>query len=142
MLLCSCRSVNGARAQGKLPEYRPFAPVDRVIDMGPEGGDGGGEVVAEGTPEQLARLPKSYAGRCLKPALAKKGEERAPGGGVSLRKGLRRSIDSRRKPILAAPLESGQPKPRKAKEDHRPGRQFGDGLRAAHDRSRSRSWAV
>jgi excinuclease ABC subunit A len=46
--------------------------ADWVIDMGPEGGDGGGEVVAEGTPEQIARNPKSYTGQYLKPVLAKK----------------------------------------------------------------------
>jgi excinuclease ABC subunit A len=46
--------------------------ADWVVDMGPEGGDGGGEVVAEGTPEQIARNPKSYTGRYLKPVLARK----------------------------------------------------------------------
>ena len=46
--------------------------ADWVIDMGPEGGDGGGEVVAEGTPEQIARNSKSYTGQYLKPVLAKK----------------------------------------------------------------------
>ena len=37
--------------------------ADWIVDMGPEGGDGGGEVVAEGTPEEIARNPKSYTGR-------------------------------------------------------------------------------
>ena len=46
--------------------------ADWVVDMGPEGGDGGGEVVAEGTPEQIARNPKSYTGQYLKPVLARK----------------------------------------------------------------------
>ncbi len=46
--------------------------ADWVIDMGPEGGDAGGEVVAEGTPEQIARNPKSYTGQYLKPVLARK----------------------------------------------------------------------
>ncbi len=46
--------------------------ADWVIDMGPEGGDGGGEVVAEGTPEQIVRNPKSYTGLYLKPVLARK----------------------------------------------------------------------
>jgi excinuclease ABC subunit A len=46
--------------------------ADWVIDMGPEGGDGGGEVVAEGTPEQIARNPTSYTGAYLKPVLARK----------------------------------------------------------------------
>jgi len=53
--------------------------ADWVVDMGPEGGDGGGEVVAEGTPEQIARNPKSYTGQYLKPVLARnaKGGRRA-----------------------------------------------------------------
>jgi len=46
--------------------------ADWIIDMGPEGGDGGGEVVAAGTPEQIARNPRSYTGAYLKPVLARK----------------------------------------------------------------------
>ena len=46
--------------------------ADWIIDMGPEGGDGGGEVVASGTPEQIARNPRSYTGAYLKPVLARK----------------------------------------------------------------------
>ena len=39
--------------------------ADWLIDLGPEGGDGGGEVVATGTPEEIANLPESYTGRFL-----------------------------------------------------------------------------
>ncbi|WP_255496455.1 ATP-binding cassette domain-containing protein, partial [Candidatus Nitrosotalea sp. FS] len=39
---------------------------DWIIDLGPEGGDGGGTVVASGTPEQVAQNPKSYTGQYLK----------------------------------------------------------------------------
>ncbi len=45
--------------------------ADWVVDLGPEGGDGGGEIVAEGTPEQLARAGKSFTGRYLKRVLAR-----------------------------------------------------------------------
>lgn len=43
--------------------------ADHIIDLGPEGGEKGGEIVAEGTPEQIARCPESYTGRYLKEAL-------------------------------------------------------------------------
>jgi excinuclease ABC subunit A len=43
--------------------------ADWVIDLGPEGGDKGGEIVAEGTPEQVAREVRSYTGNYLKPLL-------------------------------------------------------------------------
>ncbi|MGI5932032.1 MAG: excinuclease ABC subunit UvrA [Eubacterium sp.] len=44
--------------------------ADYIIDMGPEGGDGGGTVVACGTPEQVAEVPESYTGQYLKKILA------------------------------------------------------------------------
>ncbi|MEO1289278.1 MAG: excinuclease ABC subunit UvrA [Chloroflexota bacterium] len=43
--------------------------ADWIIDMGPEGGIGGGEVIAQGTPEQVALMEHSYTGRYLKPYL-------------------------------------------------------------------------
>ena len=43
--------------------------ADWVIDLGPEGGSGGGEIVATGTPEQIAKSPNSYTGVFLKPLL-------------------------------------------------------------------------
>ena len=43
--------------------------ADWVIDLGPEGGAGGGRIIAEGTPEQVAEAAGSYTGRYLKPAL-------------------------------------------------------------------------
>jgi excinuclease ABC subunit A len=45
--------------------------ADWIIDLGPEGGDGGGEVLATGTPEQLIKHPSSYTGKFLKPVLKK-----------------------------------------------------------------------
>jgi excinuclease ABC subunit A len=43
--------------------------ADWVIDLGPEGGDKGGDLVAAGTPEQVARVPASHTGRYLRQAL-------------------------------------------------------------------------
>jgi len=45
--------------------------ADWVLDLGPEGGDKGGEIVAEGTPEDVAKEARSYTGSYLKPLLSK-----------------------------------------------------------------------
>jgi excinuclease ABC subunit A len=45
--------------------------ADWIIDLGPEGGDGGGEIVASGTPEDIVREKRSYTGTFLKPVLAR-----------------------------------------------------------------------
>nr|WP_220679605.1 excinuclease ABC subunit UvrA [Frischella sp. Ac48] len=45
--------------------------ADWIVDLGPEGGSGGGEIVAEGTPEDVAKCKNSYTGIYLKPILAK-----------------------------------------------------------------------
>ena len=50
--------------------------ADWIIDLGPEGGDGGGKIVAAGTPEDVAKVKESYTGRYLKDLLA-----RRPAGG-------------------------------------------------------------
>ena len=46
-----------------------IAEADWVIDLGPEGGAGGGKMVAEGTPEQVAQVKDSHTGRYLRPML-------------------------------------------------------------------------
>jgi excinuclease ABC subunit A len=50
--------------------------ADWIIDLGPEGGDGGGEIVAAGPPEDIVREKRSYTGAFLKPVLARRGGER------------------------------------------------------------------
>jgi excinuclease ABC subunit A len=44
--------------------------ADHLIDLGPEGGEDGGKVIATGTPEKVARVKESYTGRFLAPMLA------------------------------------------------------------------------
>ena len=46
--------------------------ADWIIDLGPEGGDGGGEIVAAGPPEEIVREKRSYTGQFLKPVLARR----------------------------------------------------------------------
>jgi excinuclease ABC subunit A len=41
--------------------------ADYIIDLGPEGGDLGGEIIAIGTPEEIARNKRSYTGQILRP---------------------------------------------------------------------------
>ena len=54
--------------------------ADWILDLGPEGGDGGGEIVAEGTPEDVARVEASWTGRYLAPMLERDKELRAKAG--------------------------------------------------------------
>jgi excinuclease ABC subunit A len=53
-------------------EHQPdiLKVADWIIDLGPEGGDAGGEIVAEGTPEQVAQVDESYTGQVLRSVLA------------------------------------------------------------------------
>src|SRR5688500_10318571 len=44
--------------------------ADWLVDLGPEGGEKGGRIVAEGTPEDVAKVPESYTGQYLKPLLS------------------------------------------------------------------------
>jgi excinuclease ABC subunit A len=54
-----------------------IAEADWIIDLGPEGGDGGGRIVVEGTPEQVARCARSHTGRFLRQVLSR--ERQLPG---------------------------------------------------------------
>ena len=51
--------------------------ADWIIDLGPEGGVRGGEIVAQGTPEDVAAEPRSFTGAYLKPMLEKRAQEAA-----------------------------------------------------------------
>ena len=45
--------------------------ADYIVDLGPEGGSRGGEIIATGTPEDVAMVPSSFTGQFLKPLLFK-----------------------------------------------------------------------
>ena len=55
--------------------------ADWLIDLGPEGGDGGGEIVASGTPEEVSEEPRSYTGQYLKTMFSRKPAQRSSSGG-------------------------------------------------------------
>jgi excinuclease ABC subunit A len=57
--------------------------ADWVIDLGPEGGDGGGEIVAWGPPEDIVKAPRSYTGKFLAPVLKKAAGKPRKSGGAS-----------------------------------------------------------
>ena len=78
---------------------------DRLIDLGPEGGDEGGRVIATGTPEQVAAEPASYTGQFLAELLPVKASARPRGAGQAARGAKTRrngsSTASRRPPATA-----------------------------------------
>jgi excinuclease ABC subunit A len=57
--------------------------ADWLIDLGPEGGDQGGKIIATGTPEQVARNTQSHTGRFLARALNANGQGKRQGNGAS-----------------------------------------------------------
>jgi excinuclease ABC subunit A len=67
--------------------------ADHIIDLGPEGGAGGGEVVATGTPEEVAAVSRSYTGRFLAPLLEQKAPKRKRAAAAGRAK---RSLEARR----------------------------------------------
>lgn len=64
--------------------------ADLIIDLGPEGGEGGGWVVAAGTPEEVAGVDGSATGRALRPVL-----------------GVGREAPARRRPVKTGPVRKG-----------------------------------
>jgi len=79
--------------------------ADWVIDLGPEGGARGGEIVAEGTPEQIAAHPTSYTGRALRDYL----DPARPGGGQGNGGGIARGTGAGRKARRSASPPAGPP---------------------------------
>ncbi|HWO19948.1 MAG TPA: excinuclease ABC subunit UvrA [Kofleriaceae bacterium] len=71
--------------------------ADWIIDLGPEGGAAGGEIIAAGTPEQVAQIERSYTGQFVRPLL-ERAKKRAPGS-----RGTNGSADVRARPAERAP---------------------------------------
>jgi excinuclease ABC subunit A len=67
--------------------------ADWVLDLGPEGGDKGGEIVAEGTPEDVAQAKRSYTGSYLKSLLSKSVRAEPVEGRISSTRRLREAVE-------------------------------------------------
>jgi excinuclease ABC subunit A len=78
--------------------------ADWLIDMGPEGGDQGGKIIATGTPEQVARNAQSHTGKFLAKALANgNGAAKRPGNGDAAADGVSNSRGGSGKPTSREP---------------------------------------
>ena len=69
--------------------------ADHIIDLGPEGGDGGGEIVAEGTPEDVAKVKSSWTGKFLAETFKRQDERRAS---AKRKKPTRKASSSKKSP--------------------------------------------
>jgi excinuclease ABC subunit A len=78
--------------------------ADWIIDLGPEGGSDGGRIVAQGTPEQVARVKKSYTGQALAAALGLGNGKNGANGGVKKSNG--EAVESEPQPAPEARTES------------------------------------
>ena len=102
--------------------------ADWVIDLGPEGGNGGGTLVCEGSPEEVAEVSSSWTGQFLKPLLA----------GLTADRWCRAPDTSRRRALLVGLLFLGRRRPL-GEGAHRPSPPPRLALTAAHRRSPARS---
>ena len=98
--------------------------ADWVVDMGPEGGNGGGRVIAEGTPEQVAAVEDSYTGQFLAPILARSARtpQRAAGAKRTAARGSRHEDDDGRQGAVASTTPAGRRRRRdegRGQEGHR-----------------------
>ena len=119
--------------------------ADHVIDMGPEGGSGGGLVIAEGTPEEIAANPDSYTGQFLAPILAGRAARtgRAGVAAATVRKPAAKRPAAKAKSVASNRLPRNRllevrfPHERR---NEQPGA-VGDGQRHQHERHRfQRRW--
>ena len=73
-------AVTTATNRSRVRELRSLDVVkqsDYVVDLGPEGGSGGGQIIATGTPETVAKTKGSFTGQFLAPMLKKKSSRKA-----------------------------------------------------------------
>ena len=93
----------------KKAPHREIKVADYIIDLGPESGDNGGEIIAKGTPEQVAKVKGSYTGQFIKPLL-----DRAKKNGQYAK--LEEFIDTEKLELEALEISTGPKVRRKIKE--------------------------
>ena len=103
--------------------------ADYLIDLGPEGGSGGGQIIATGTPEQVAQNPNSFTGQFLKPILQKAGRLLPPPTEAQPSKAAQ--------PAAAQPAEASQPQ--EAKKATRKGTKKSASTKKASSSTKSKS---
>ncbi len=86
--------------------------ADWILDLGPEGGDGGGQIVAEGTPEDVAGVKESWTGRFLAETFRRQDERRASQKKTSASK----TAKTGKSKIKASPKKTAKPRTRKKTE--------------------------
>jgi len=84
--------------------------ADWIVDLGPEGGSGGGRVIAEGTPEQVATLEHSHTGRFLAPVLAKTARTTTRSSTTSKPPAVARAAAAKTVAAKKAPARTGSPR--------------------------------
>jgi excinuclease ABC subunit A len=86
--------------------------ADWIVDMGPEGGHGGGRVIAEGTPEDVAQVDESHTGRFLAPVLARSARtpSRATGSRVTKQASARKATTTKATTTKAATTKAATTK--------------------------------
>ena len=75
--LAACERLIGVPTVSYTHLLDVIKVADRIVDLGPEGGNGGGRIVVSGTPEKVAACEKSYTGRFLRPLLERDRERMA-----------------------------------------------------------------
>ena len=107
--------------------------ADYLIDLGPEGGSGGGQIIATGTPEQVAQNPNSFTGQFLKPILQKAGRLMPP----TEAQPCEAAQPTAAQPAEAQPAEAS--KPQEAKKATRKGTKKSAGAKKASSSTKSKT---
>src|SRR5665811_2452270 len=90
--------------------------ADWIVDMGPDGGNGGGRVIAQGTPEQVALMEESYTGQFLAPVLARGAYASSLSTGAKVTAASAQALAVTRSPVTKSPVRKAAAKKTAAKK--------------------------